>query len=296
MSNCIPPGFRPTLAFRVTDTEALPYPLWASPKIDGIRCVFFDRAYSRTLRPIRNKFVQRELGILQNYLWGMDGELTCGANFQDVSSGIMSENGEPNFTFHVFDIHSPGIAYVTRQSYLTRQISLNWCRVKHHETAFIDSPQALVEYEVQCLQRGFEGVMVRSSIGFYKYGRSTERESILGKIKRFGDSEARVIDITELMRNNNPPKRNAFGLVERADWAENKVGAGILGTLVCEDLQGMWGGAPFEIGTGFTAAQRSQWWDIPPIGAVVKYKYLPHGSKDLPRHPVFLGFRQEDDR
>jgi DNA ligase-1 len=54
-------------------------------------------------------------------------------------------------------------------------------------------------------------------------------------------------------------------------------------------------GVEFEIGTGFTEADRRELWVAPPIGNLVKYKYFAYGVKDKPRHPVFLGFRSPID-
>jgi len=31
------------------------------------------------------------------------------------------------------------------------------------------------------------------------------------------------------------------------------------------------------------------------IGKLKKYKFMPHGVKDAPRHPVFVGFRDACD-
>ncbi|MEX3614478.1 MAG: hypothetical protein VB141_12185 [Burkholderia gladioli] len=55
----IPTGFKPMLAATLTKPELIKFPVWASPKIDGIRCVFFGgAAYSRSLKPIPNPVVQ----------------------------------------------------------------------------------------------------------------------------------------------------------------------------------------------------------------------------------------------
>jgi DNA ligase-1 len=51
----------------------------------------------------------------------------------------------------------------------------------------------------------------------------------------------------------------------------------------------------FEIGSGFSAADRIRLWKDKPIGRIVKYKSQPVGVKDKPRFPVFLGFRDEKD-
>jgi DNA ligase-1 len=41
--------------------------------------------------------------------------------------------------------------------------------------------------------------------------------------------------------------------------------------------------------------ERKLLWEKPPIGRVVKYKHFPYGADEKPRHPVFLGFRPEED-
>lgn len=96
------------------------------------------------------------------------------------------------------------------------------------------------------------------------------------------------------MHNDNPAEVSELGLTKRSSHKENKVPTGTLGSLVVRDLNT---NVEFEIGTGFTAQERADWWrdkcDV--IGRIVKYKYFPTGSKDKPRFPVFLGFRSKED-
>jgi len=70
-----------------------------------------------------------------------------------------------------------------------------------------------------------------------------------------------------------------------------------MGTLIVRDIKT---GVEFEIGTGFTAADRESIWfdylDYPRAKwPLVKYKHFPSGAKDKPRHPVFLGWRDKMD-
>jgi DNA ligase-1 len=53
----------------------------------------------------------------------------------------------------------------------------------------------------------------------------------------------------------------------------------------------------FSIGTGFTLAQREALWQAREdlLGRIVSYKYFPSGSKEKPRHPIFVSFRDLDD-
>jgi DNA ligase-1 len=67
-----------------------------------------------------------------------------------------------------------------------------------------------------------------------------------------------------------------------------------LGALKVKDLKT---GVEFNVGTGFTMAERALIWRIRDtlVGKVVSYEFLPVGVKDKPRHPAFLGFRIKED-
>jgi DNA ligase-1 len=302
-----PPAFRPLLAFKVDDPGDLRYPVLASPKFDGIRCVWWSGcAYSRTLKPIRNRFIQSQLASIFSGFDanGLDGELMVEGSFQDVTSGIMSEDGEPNFTYHIFDRYTLGrrLGFAARSHEADEIIAQasnvvatrTKMRIKYVQQSLISDPQTLLNYETEQLQLGHEGIMVRSIDGEYKFGRSTAREGILGKVKRFCSSEATIVGFECLLRNHNNAELDNLGLTHRSHLMENKRSTELLGALIVEDIKT---NKRFRIGSGFTEAQRRQLWQKRPSmrGLVVKYKYLAHGMLDLPRHPVFLGFRDKDD-
>ena len=123
---------RPMLAAPAPSFDQLIYPLYASPKIDGVRCLIVAKqwysdfigapptanveavAVSRTLKPIPNHYIQSCLDDAR--LIGLDGELVVGpANAPDTMSrtmsGAMSFNGEPDFTYHWFDAWTRQIPY-----------------------------------------------------------------------------------------------------------------------------------------------------------------------------------------
>ena len=82
---------KPLLACEVP-LEDVKFPVYVSTKLDGIRCLIIDGvAYSRSLKPIRNKFIQSIIGK-QEYN-GLDGELIVGNVydkdvFQKTTSGV----------------------------------------------------------------------------------------------------------------------------------------------------------------------------------------------------------------
>ena len=148
--------------------------------------------------------------------------------------------------------------------------------------------------EERYLADGYEGVMLRSLQGIYKFGRATKKEGALLKLKRFADSEATILGLIEQMHNTNESTINALGLKERSSHKANLVGKDTLGALSVRDVTT---GVEFEIGTGFDDAERAKIWAHKDayIGKLVKYKYFPSGSKDKPRFPVYQGIRDPRD-
>lgn len=95
-----------------------------------------------------------------------------------------------------------------------------------------------------------------------------------------------------LYHNANPLAADELGYAKRSSHQENQVPLPTLGALKVEYQDNI-----VHIGTGFTQAQRQEIWNNKGIylNKLVKFKYFPVGVKKLPRHPVFLGFRDARD-
>lgn len=289
---------KPLLAYTVDFIESLRFPVLASPKLDGIRCLIIDGVpVSRTLKPIPNAHVRLQLSGLP----ALDGELICGPAtdpecFNRTTSAIMSRDGTPDFTFRAFDSFGGIWETATFRDRLTwaheaaKAAASDFRPVVPVHHVLIETPAQLAAYEAEMVAQGYEGVMIRDPDGLYKQGRSTAREGILGKVKRFADAEAEVIGVEELFRNGNAAEINALGYTERSTAAAGMVPADTLGALIVK-AEGFTD--PFKLGTGYTAAQRADLWARRDsiIGATVKFKHQPAGAKDAPRFPVWLGFR-----
>lgn len=295
--------FKPMLAADCKgDLSKLRFPLVASPKIDGIRCVIRGgKALTRSLKPVPNRWVRT---LLENKLLeGMDGELVNARdpmNFQATTSAVMSHDGEPAFIFYVFDHVDHNFDHFAFRLQVAlhnvceaRQAGLNFVCLVPHVT--ISTPEELLVYETQCLAQGYEGVMLRSAEGSYKRGRSTLKEGGLVKLKRFTDDEAVIVGFEERMHNTNEATTNELGRTQRSSAIAGKVGRGDLGAFVCKTKTGV----EFTCGSGLTDAQRSDFWKLNTrmnlLGRMIKFKHLEHGAKDAPRHPVFIGLRYADD-
>ncbi len=287
--------FKPMLA-SPADLDNLKFPLYLSPKLDGIRASNVDgRLLSRTLKEIPSRHIYNMFNFAK--FKHLDGELIVGPPtsptcYRDTVSGVMADDKEPDFKWYVFDYWAdPTVPFSERvQRTQVKIIELNHPRIVQVEHTVIHNREELDTYEASHVLAGYEGVMVNSATGFYKFGRATTKGGELLKVKRFVDAEAVVIGIEEEMFNGNEAQTNELGRTKRSTAKAGLTGKGTMGALIVRDVKT---GVEFNIGTGFTAADRAWWWAREGFvfGMTVKYKSFPVGVKDKPRHPVYLGRR-----
>ncbi len=291
---------KPMLAGKCEDITKLTYPVLATPKLDGIRCLIINgKAVSRKFKPIPNDYIRQTMELSLNSLC-LDGEIMVeGKDFNELSGDVRRKEGRPDFKYYVFDILRDEVfggglkkPYDQRMHDLDKVLLPAFCK-KVCPRQFNDAA-TLTRYEEEMITRGYEGIMVRSPDSPYKCGRSTSNEGYLLKIKRFEDDEATIVAVEEMMHNDNVATKDAFGRSERSSHKENLRPAGKLGKLVCRSA--FWQ-KDFEIGTGFDAAMRDDLWRNQDslIGKTVKFKHQPTEGAERPRFPVFLGFRDEWD-
>lgn len=291
---------KPMLAAAVEDVNLLKFPLIASPKLDGIRCLMVNgKCFSRSFKDIPNEHIYETMVAHLGHLT-LDGELIIpDAQFNEISSAVMRKDGTPDFEYHVFDyIWADGIGLETDYSQRIIDLYELECElpdfVKIVDTRAIQNPKDLMIYEDYCHLHGYEGVMLRSPNSPYKCGRSSLKQQYLLKLKRFSSFEAEVIGFEELMHNNNEALKDNFGRTERSSHKANLEAAGALGALLVRDVKT---GIEFAIGTGFDQALRQEIWDKKDtyLGQLVTYKCQITGMLVKPRFPVFVGFRSKDD-
>lgn len=295
-------SFKPTLAVNA-EFSKIQYPVFASPKLDGIRCAIVDgKALSRTLKPIPNRHIYGQLS--SDKLEGLDGELIVGSPtsktcYTDSVSNVMAFDKTPNYTYYVFDDHSnPDATYRFRRERLLDSLGNGkwglFPQICLLEQNLISNEDDMLAYEAAKVEEGYEGIILRSPGAPYKFGRSTVKEGYLLKVKRFEDSEAEIIGFEEEMFNGNEAQTNELGRTKRSTAAMGLVGKQTLGAFRVRDCVS---GVEFSIGTGLTALERKSHWlnRDTSLGGIVKYKFFPVGVKVAPRHPVFLGMRDARD-
>jgi DNA ligase-1 len=281
------------------EPEQLVFPVIASPKLDGVRCLIIDGvAMSRSLKPIPNQYVQECLAGLPD---GFDGELIVGEPtdplcYNKTVSAVMAKDKKDfAFALYVFDLHNCNAGYLERAECLHDEyLTCGDFPVILHESMTLLDMEELLKYEELKLDEGYEGLILRKPDAPYKFGRSSVKEGYLLKVKRFSDAEATILGFEEQMQNNNPKTKSELGYSKRSQHQENLVGKHTLGALIVRDTLTK---VEFNIGTGMDDDLRQTIWDNRAgwIGKIVKYKHFAVGAVDKPRHPVYLGLRSSLD-
>ena len=287
---------KPMLAGKVENVNDLRYPVLASPKLDGIRATMQDGVLlSRSLKPIANKNVQEKFKNLPEKIDGefIVGDPTAKDCYQKTNSVIMShDKPADDVTFYAFDMLGAA-GFSTRHCGMVAHVQHIQNLVVVPQVT-INNAEDLLTAEAAWLEEGYEGVMVRDPSSLYKHGRSSTKDGILLKLKRFEDAEAEIIGCYEKMHNANEAFTNELGRTARSTAKAGLVGTEELGGFGVRDLVS---GVEFEVGSGFDAAQRKDFWSRRETlrGKIIKYKSFKIGVKDKPRHPVWLGFRDKAD-
>lgn len=260
------------LASACENIDALKFPLLATPKIDGIRCLVVNGvAMLRSMTPVPNRFIQSILGRPE--FNGLDGELTVGATIQESASGVLTEEGEPDFTFNVFDLHDLPEAYFSRAQMIDFKLRglAGTERIKVLPVEKIRTRKKLDRHLKATLKQGNEGLVLRSPNSRYKQGRATFGSMAMVKVKPTEDAEAEIVGAEEIK------------------------GGGALGALVVKN-DALFPGVTFNVGTGFSDAQRVTLWNDGNLsGRTIKFRFQRIGTKDAPRSTVFIGFRSPLD-
>lgn len=279
--------FKPMLAGKAEDLSKINFPVMVSPKLDGIRCLIIDGvAYSRKMLPLPNKELQERASQYKDRNY--DGELLCPSfDFNYVQSKIMSRRCQiSGCYYYVFDTISDRIYYERILDIgKSDDFKINFVGCK-----LVKSKRELDTYLQECLREGFEGAMIRQPDSPYKFGRSTEKEQYLLKLKVFHDTEGVVVDFKERLHNTNEQEKDNVGNAKRSSKKAGMELTGMLGSLELD-----YNGKRVSVGSGFDDEQRKSLWKNREnlIGKVVTFKYQELSKYGVPRFPVFMRFRED---
>lgn len=305
---------RPMLAEKANDEQVAALIkqkglMWAFAKIDGVRCLnrgLHNPRTGQTEGDLRSRSMKKfpNLEINQMFdrpeFFGFDGELTVTEPNDPIacraaSGAVATIHGSSPWKWWVFDnFRNPDLPFHERYARIPDDFGplVDIYRLPFY---VITSMKDFHDLERELVERqGFEGLILRDPNAKYKENRATLKEGSMVKIKRFMDAEAEIVGFKEEMANMNDLGIDERGYAKRSNAKSGLVGKGTLGAFICRDLIT---GIEFPVGGGITAAERIEFWRNREnlLGRIIKYKHLPTGAKEKPRHAGFLSFREKFD-
>jgi ATP-dependent DNA ligase len=152
--------------------------------------------------------------------------------------------------------------------------------IKLVPTATCDSRETLDIHFHALTAQGYEGVMLRPN-GPYEYGETphgtTKRSEYLWKYKSWEDAEFRCLGVTQ----GQGKADIGIGALTLCSVDPIVLGNRI-GKTVSSDIP------TFACGTGFDDSERIEYMKNPPIGKLVKVRYLCLSADGIPLNPSFL--------
>jgi ATP-dependent DNA ligase len=200
-------GIVPMLAHKYRDHQAkVVYPVLVQPKLNGHRGIAIVNdagatLWSRTRKLITSvphitealKLLPRNPG--EELIF--DGELYSHKpdDFEKLTSGLRSQEPSEQSAlaeYHIYDFPSQGILqFSDRHDLLVGLLFDCPSCIKLVETEVVQSTEGMLEYFQGCLERGYEGCMIRKPSSLYENKRSAN----LLKVKEMEDAEFKIVGV-----------------------------------------------------------------------------------------------------
>lgn len=310
-------SYKPMLAPNdKVNLDEITYPLLASFKLDGIRSEFMNGdMLSRSLKQIQNKQLRQKMQPLIEHAEKngliLDGEIySHKLTFQAITRYVMTQDftdkksikkhGEiltvpEHLKFYMFDCVANNDFDIP---FHARAVTCNNFQKEYPDLVSavnqitVHSKEEVEEYFEIALKEGYEGLILKDPNGRYKCGRGTIKEGLIYKVKPFVTFDAEVIGVIQATEvdPNAEKKINELGrsvtskkigdrlLIAKAAAFEVEYEGKVLKVVLAmtdEEKEAVW-------------AKRSTY-----IGKIIEYKGMLIGSKDVPRHPTMLRFRED---
>lgn len=312
--------FKPLLApNKQPELSELVYPKLASFKIDGVRGIFtLGRFVSRSFKDIQNKQLREKFKPIIHYTEVnniiIDGEIYDDTlTFQEIITHTMTQDFEDPKTvkkfgrvleipetmkFHIFDT-------VSEDDYMKpfeERLEMAYKVHKHFQdiTKFVEhqvveNPMQVHDLFHTALGEGNEGLMLRSPSGKYKTGRATQKEDIIHKVKPYRTYDAQIISVSQgtVVKEGIEKEKDEFGYSKTSIKKDDRELSDM-----AKDFTVLYEGKELRVSlSSLTHEERKEIWANKEqyIDKHIEYKGMDVGAKDLPRHPVFIRFREDKD-
>jgi DNA ligase-1 len=311
------------------DLDKLRYPVLASVKLDGIRGIIKNGQMltrkMESFKPMVLRRFQRVIDAAAESDIVLDFEVwSPELSFTQISSAVSSAMLCEKLKLYIFDLvnvtewyrqksiwDEDAYAYFT--PFNARYVRYSaWSKnfdkslvvpVKQHLCLCADDVRGLLDL---ALQENSEGLMLKSPVSFYLHGRSTEKQNIFYKLKKWVTQDAKIIgfkqktSLTAKARETNT-QRDVLGNLKRGHRKGDRVMVDEVGSVEIELIDD----AVLPKGTrcfvGFTEdaynLRKAITWDNRNsyIGKHVEIIFQEHGAKDKPRMGRIVRTRPDRD-
>jgi DNA ligase-1 len=259
--------------------DKVTYPVDVQPKLDGVRCIAYWDGDNVKLMSRGGKFweccqhIIDELEIVLPKGMVLDGELYIhGSTFQEITKLVKKQRPESvDVEFHIYDV--PKVNNEDAGEWKDRRLLLEnlHLHISKHlmitPTETTDNEHEVYQLQSKYLEEGYEGAIVREADGEYRFG---YRSRSLLKVKNFMDEEYKIVGYT-----------TGVGRFEGSVvW-------------ICET----WNGEEFKVVPQGTMEERQEAYQNADekIGDMLKVKFFELTDDGIPRFPVGLGIRANED-
>lgn len=294
--NKVRPKFIPEFDCMLADAnqpklDEITYPLIAQPKLDGFRAIYIPKLkcfMGRNGKAVRNEqlltYFKDLIDVNKDCV--LDGELYSHAlEFNQIASILGSEDKPIPSSIHycVYDLMTTkewedqkcNTAYKDRLEDINIKIKEEWNlpNVKAIESLKVEFEGDIKTFYDSCLEKGYEGLMLKSLFGLYQWKRVSVKSQIMMKMKPHDNYDGKIIGYEEGKGQHS----------------------GMLGALVVtvDKIKN-----PVKVGSGFTEELRKDLWKDPEKlkgdWILLKGFEITEGNESL-RFPVFLSFRDNKD-
>lgn len=299
----------------IVPLDKISYPKMASYKLDGNRCIVMNgELLTRNMKPQGNKklteYFSEICRISKKYNVIFDGEIYAPIlEFNELQTYIRTHDLDIppriELKYYMFDCipaadwnKKGGLEYMDRLTALRTIVeSENIPNVECLKQVVCKTQEQTETLFAKALACGFEGLILRNPNGLYKNGRCTVKQDNIFKLKEFETVDAKIVSFNSrsVMKEDAPRSRGETGELKRVNKKEYREESDDLGSITVETKDGIRVG--IGLGKGTTQEYRLDLWQNRDkyIGKYLEFKYMPHGTKDLPRIGTFVRFRPDKD-
>lgn len=291
---------KPLLA-HIYEPHRVTYPCYVQPKLNGIRALYQNGAFqSRDQLPFPPGLLAHLAKPLKEVFGPeviLDGELYVhGWPLQRINAAVTPVRQQPTedtlkVEYHVFDVVDFNTNFLRRLSDQCEPGKLHQVsyQVKCVETQYAYDKKEADKLYAHFVSLGYEGMMYR--LGDCPYTRPRQTQAL-----GYTPPNPRS-------RHWSDKHNRCWHLLKRKDWQDDEFectgiikGEGkyqeTLGAFICRNTkQALETGCrliEFSVGSGLTDSERDHYWANPPIGRLVKVKYLVLSNDGIPLNPTIL--------